>query len=161
MIADAWRGFVPEEDTDRSVLRQRIDRMLTRLAAGGHCNCDQSATSRILRSWTFPLWPFELQDSSRGAKLAELREERRLTIEWIEKTEARRDPPPAITRDKVVSMSRAYKARRDECERVDTRRGYKAGKMHIHSSTELANHVELNSYKTLEARSDVQRIGSL
>ena len=119
VIAETWRGFVPEEDTSREALRKLIVSMLTRLVEDGHGVSNQAVVSRIVSSWSFPLWPFRLHASPASKTVAELREERRLTIEWIERTEARRDPPPAIERYKVEAMSGAYAAWSDECEKDD------------------------------------------
>ena len=153
VIAETWRGFVPEEDTSREALRKLIVSMLRRLIEDGHGVSDQAVVNRIVSSWSFPLWPFRLHASPASKTVADLREERRLTIEWIERTEARRDPPPAIERYKVEAMSGAYAAWNDECEKEDARRGQgkKCGTLHFRSSSELANHFDLPSYKRLEA----------
>ena len=153
VIAEMWSGFVPEEDTSREDLRDLIVSMLTRLVEGGHGVSDQSAVNRIVSSWSFPLWPFRLHASPASKTVAELREERRLTIEWIERTEARREPPPAIARAKVEAMSGTYAAWRDECEKEDARRGQgkKYGTSAFRSSSELAKDFDLPSYKRLEA----------
>ena len=153
VIAETWKGFVPEEDTSREALRELIVSMLTRLEEDGHGVSDQSAVNRIVSSWSFPLWPFRLHASPASKTVAELREERRLTIEWIEKTEARRDPPPAIERSKVKAMSGTYGAWRAECDKEDARRGQgkKYGTSILRSSSELAKHFDFPSYKRLEA----------
>ena len=150
VVADAWRGFVPAEDTSRDELRERIAGTLTKLVKQGRSGLEESSVGWILSRWSFPLWPFCLNDSSRSKTLEELREERRLTIAWIERTQARRDPPPAIPRAKVEAMSAAFAAWRDECNEDDARRGYaKDGKIRFRSSSEFAKHLELFSYKAL------------
>ena len=153
VIADVWRGFEPQEDTSRSELRELIVAMLTRLDASGHCSdLDQAGADRIVGSWSFPLWPFERLDRADGKTIEELREERKLTIEWIGRTEAVRDPPPAITRAKVEAMSEAYSAWDDECDRQDRRLGQgKYSSSLFRPSSELAAHCELPTYKRLES----------
>ena len=152
VIAETWRGFVPEEDTSREDLRELIVSMLTRLVDGGHGVSDQSTMNHIVSSWAFPLWPFRLHEPPASKTVDELREERRLTIEWIERTEARRDPPPAIARAKVDAMSGAHAAWRDECKKEDARRAqWKYGTFPVRSSSELVKRFDLPSYKRLEA----------
>lgn len=126
--------------------------MLTRLDPCGHCDLDQAGAGRIVDSWSFPLWPFELLDRAGGKTIEELREERKLTIEWIERTEVVRDPPPAITRAKVEAMSEAYAACDDECDREDRRLGQgKYSSSRFRPSSELAAHCQLPTYKRLES----------
>ena len=152
LIADTWRGFVPEKDTRREELRDVIVSMLTALVEGGHSIANQPAESRIVSSWSFPLWPFGLHRKPSGKTVDELRKERRLTIEWIERTEARRDPPPAIERVNVEAMSRAFAEWELECDEDDKRRGRgKYGTSRTRLSSEFAKHFELRAYKRLKA----------
>ena len=95
VIAEFWREFVPEKNTSRKELRDVIVSMLSGLVEGGHGIANQPAKSLIVSSWSFPLWPFDLNRKPSGKTVDELREERRRTIKWIERTEARRDPPPS------------------------------------------------------------------
>ena len=152
VIAESWRGFVLEKDTCRKELRDVIVSMLTGLLGGGHGTANQPAMSLIVSSWSFPLWPFDLNRKPSGKIVDELREERRLTIEWIERTEARRNPPPAIERVKVEEMSRAYAAWEEECDKDDERLGRgKYATTPFRSSSEFAKNYELPEYKRLEA----------
>jgi len=152
VIAETWRGFEPQEDTSRSELRQLIVTMLTRLEACGHCDLDQAGVDRIVGSWSFPLWPFGLSARPDAKTIEELREERKLTIEWIESTEAVRDPSPAISRAKVEEMSAAYAAWEDECDREDRRLGQgKYSSSPFRPSSELAAHGRLPTYRRLES----------
>ena len=148
VIADIWRGFAPDEETSRDDLQDLIVRMLNVLLEGGHGAPDQAAVDRIVSSWSFPLWPFGLSRKPRDKTVEELREERRLTIKWIEKTEARREPPPSIDKAKVEAMGRAFAAWRTECDREEARR--RQGNQASSSFRELAGHHELESYQQLK-----------
>ena len=108
VIADAWKDFKPEKDTCRSEIYTIIKTMLSRLEACEYFTADGDTMSQVVRYWTFPLWtlsPIKLDDST---PIQELRIERRKTIQWIHQKEARRDPPPNITRDKVKALHQLY-----------------------------------------------------
>ena len=81
VVAETWRGLVPAEDMSRDELRERIAGTLTKLVEDGVAAPDEFSVGRIFSSWSFPLWSFGLNDSSRSKTLEELREERRLMIE--------------------------------------------------------------------------------
>lgn len=116
-VAEIWRDFVPARSTSRAELRELIRGTLLRLDEAGGGSIGREAESLILSEWSFPLWPLDLTvKQSPGGSLEELRRKRKRTIEWIEATESRRDPPPAIARDKVVAMSGAYLAWREDVE---------------------------------------------
>ena len=98
-----------EAETDRTELQGLIADTLGRLAESGHGIKDESVSTLIISSWSFPLWPLTIEEP-RGKPdcLKQLREERERTIDWIQRTEAKRDPPPAISRLKVEALSKAY-----------------------------------------------------
>ena len=73
--------------------------------------------------------------------LEELRNERARRIEWIEETEANRNPPPAISRPKVVALSAAYAAWMADARE----RGLRSG-----SATKIVKAFDLPSYKHLQ-----------
>ena len=151
VIADAWRGFVPETDTGREDLPERIANMLTTLEKRGFRATDGAANA-ILSNWSFPLWPFDLTKEPKAMTPKELREHRRLTIAWIEEMESRRDPPPAIDRTKVEAMSRAYANWQDECDRGDADLAKSAGSaIRVRTSDEWAKRHDLESYRRLRA----------
>ena len=95
-IADVWRGFAPESNTDREDLHDLIAETLDRLAR--RCGAVDDAAARfIVGHWPFPLWPLTIREPrADDGDLDDLREERDLIMQWITETEARRDPPPAI-----------------------------------------------------------------
>ena len=151
-IAATWRNFAPNDDTDRKALRAEIVAMLKRLAMGNHGVANEVAVKRLLSSWSFPLWPLKLKERPASKSVEQLRKARTAAIESIAKTEARRDPPPAIVRRKVEEMSRAYAKWERECGEDDKRLGRgKYAVSRIRRSNEFDRHFELPSYKTLEA----------
>lgn len=109
-IADVWRDFAPEPHTDREELRDLIVETLDRLAR--RCGAVEEEAARFIVShWPYPLWPLSIREPRRdNGDLDGLREEREHTVNWIEKTEARRDPVPAISRSKVEKLNDAYLA---------------------------------------------------
>lgn len=107
-IADVWRGFAPKPYTDREELRHLIVETQDRLQQ--RCrSLDEGDARFIVWHWPFPLWPLTIREPRRDdGDLDGLREERKLTIEWMTETEARRDPAPAISRSKVEKLNDAY-----------------------------------------------------
>ena len=51
VVADAWMGFVPAEDTSRDELRELIAGTLTNLVERGRGGLDESSVGCILSSW--------------------------------------------------------------------------------------------------------------
>ena len=153
VIADTWRGFEADEVTTRGDLHRVIVQMLERLVAAGHCPVNRSLEERIVSGWSFPLWQFELSGRVKGKEVVErLREQRTGMISWIEEREARRDPPPAIERQKVEELHQTYEEWVEECDKEDARRGWgKYSDKLFRSGNELTVHCELPGYKRLEA----------
>ena len=109
-IADVWRGFAPEPNTDRGELHRLIAETLDRLARRSG-TLDEAEARFIVSHWPFPLWPLTIREPRPDdGDLDSLREERELNIEWITETEASRDPAPAISRSKVEKLNDAYTA---------------------------------------------------
>ena len=105
VIASIWRGFEPAPETGRKELRDLINATLKRLAAAGLNSLDEVTSDFVVASWPFPLWSLAMKEPQGKAQdLEELREGRARTVEWIEKTEANRSPPPAISRPKVEAL---------------------------------------------------------
>ena len=148
VIAEIWRDFVPGQETDRRNIQELIARTLDRLTECGQNTGDESLTSLIMSCWSFPLWPLTIRMSpDQNKTLNKLREERALTIQWIQATEAKRKPPPAITRVKVELLSGAYAAwERD----IEAERGARFGdddrRLRSYSSTEARRWFDLPSY---------------
>ena len=162
-IADVWRSFAPVPDTDRGELRQLIVETLDRLAL--RSGAVQEETTRfIISHWPFPLWPLTMKEPrADDGDLDGLREERKRAVEWIEDTEAKRDPPPAISRAKVEDISEAYAAWENDVEAHAPRRGGSDGSgLRIRSSADAARDFDLASYARangkLAALSDEERV---
>ena len=152
VIANLWREFEPDPETDRAELWGLISHTLERLAKSGAGIEYRPASSFIVSHWSFPLWSLTIKEPRAKAEdLEKLREERALTIEWIEATDAKRDPPPAISRSKVEALSDAYAAWRREVDaRNSGRTGGNEGLLRFRSSSELARDFELPSYTRVE-----------
>ena len=98
IIADVWRNFEPQPDTNRKELRKLIASTLDRLA---HCASDSfesAAASFIVWHWSFPLWPLKIDDARESnVDLRALRQARKQTIERIER---RVKPKPIAIRSR-------------------------------------------------------------
>lgn len=150
-IANIWRGIEPEPETDRRELRRLVAHTLERLAMCGLGTGDETASDLIVWNWSFPLWPLTIKEPrGKPEDLEELREERARTVAWIQKTQAKRSPPPAIARSKVEALSNAYENwKRDVDEGVTSRAGGNAGSLRIQSSEDIRKDFELQSYARL------------
>lgn len=146
-IADIWREFEPVPHTDRGDLRRLITKTLHRLELC--CGTVEEATARFIVShWPFPLWPLTVKEPRPDdIDLDDLREERKRIVEWIEDTEAKRDPPPAISRATVEDMSDAYAAWQSDVEAHAVHSdGTDGGGLRIQSAADGAKDFELASY---------------
>ena len=152
VIADIWRGVEPEAETDRRQLQGLIADTLGQLAQCGHGLRDGSVSSLIISSWSFPLWPLPIEDLGRSPDyLKQLREERRRTVEWIQRTEAKRNPPPAISRSKVEALCNAYATWMRDTDRDNASNAEsKKGGWRTRSLEELKKDFELPSYARVE-----------
>ena len=150
-------------DTDRGELRQLIVETLDRLALRSGA-VEEETTRFIISHWPFPLWPLTMKEPrADDGDLDGLREERKRAVEWIEDTEAKRDPPPAISRAKVEDISEAYAAWENDVEAHAPRRGGSDGSgLRIRSSADAARDFDLASYARangkLAALSDEERV---
>ena len=150
-IADVWRGFAPEPDTDRGELHHLIVETLDRLAR--RCGAVDEAVARfIVWHWPFPLWPLMIREPRPDyGYLDGLREERELTIDWIMETEAKRDPAPAISRSKVEKLNDAYIAWQSDVDAREERQAEsRCNKFRFHSPAEFAQDFRLPSYVALQ-----------
>ena len=161
-IADIWSDFAPVPDTDRVELRRLIFETLNRLALC--CGAIKEEEARFIVShWPFPLWPLTMNEPrSDDGDLDGLREERKRTVEWIEETEAKRDPPPAISRAVVEDVSETYAAWERDVEAHAARSsGSEGGEFRFRSSADIERDLDLASYarlkRKLAALSDEER----
>lgn len=161
-IADVWRQFVPGPDTDRNQLRDLIAHTLERLALCGHA-VDQTDAQIVTWHWTFPMWPLTIPEPSRAPDNRDkLREERRRRIAWMEETEAKRDPPPAIDRSTVEKLSHAYADWQRDADACAARSASETDTgLRILPSAAFAKQFDLPSYAflkdKLEALTDEER----
>lgn len=151
-IADIWRGFVPEPDTDRAQLRELILHTLEQLAGGGNA-VDKHSAEFIVSHWPFPMWSLELKEPNlRDRELEQqLREDRQRRIERIEETESKRDPKPAICRSRVEELNTAYVEWRCAADaRAASRTAEGHNGLRIISSADAAKDFELPSFRHLQ-----------
>ena len=141
-------------DTDRRELRHLILKTLDRLALRSR-PVEEDTARFIISHWPFPLWPLTIKEPRPDdGDLDSLREERKLTVEWIESTEAKRDPPPAISRAMIEDISEAYSAWENDVEAQHAARGGGAGGggLRIRSFADAAGDLELASYAHVKAK---------
>ena len=153
IIADIWRGFKPDSATDRKPLWDLIALTLDQLAEARHTVGDDTrASNLIIKTWSFPLWSLTITEP-RGSpeELNELREQRTRTIEWIQSTEAKRDPPPAISRSKVEALGTAYAVWQREVDSATaSSSGPTMGGVPLRTSEDIERDFELPSYARVE-----------
>ena len=150
-IADIWRGFVPKPNTDREQLRKLILHTLERLSDSGDGEhpADHSTVDFIVLHWPFPMWPLAMKEPRLpdGDLEQQLREVRQRKIEWIEETESKRDPKPAICRSRVEELNAAYVAWRCEANaRATSRTAEENNGLPIRTSKDFDKDLELPSY---------------
>ena len=146
-IADVWRGFEPVPDTDPGQRRSLIAETLDRLALCSGA-VDEPTVRLIVSHWSFPMWPLTMKvPRATDGDLDGLREERERDVKWIEETEAKRDPAPAISRSTVEELSVAYADwESDVDERTARGAGDKDTGPRIRMSSDFAGDFELPSY---------------
>ncbi len=119
-IADVWRKFEPQSDTTRDELQVLIAKTLNRLAQSS-CTLNDEQAQFIISHWPFPLRPeMEITRQADGG-INDLRQERKRAVQWIEETEARRDPPPAISPSTVELLSETFAVWKREADEVIAR----------------------------------------
>ena len=113
---------------------------------------NQPSLSFIVSHWSFPLWSLTIKEPrAKSRDLDELRRERDHTIDWIEATDAKRDPPPVICRSKVEALSVAYAEWRREVDELEADKiEGKGRRIRFRPSSELIKRFELPSYKYIE-----------
>ena len=103
---------------------------------------ESTASDRVVPSrnklihWPHPLWPYDRLE--RPATVDSLREERGVALEHIRHIRGLKDPPPAISRQKVEELHDAYVLAEEERKRVlDDHRTVACGRGVILSRTVL------------------------
>lgn len=154
VIADDWRDFRPSQDTPREVLRDRIAQTLTTLLDRGIATFDQAAVDSILSNWNFPLWSLDLSLAPASSPIGDLREYRAAALERMKTVAAVREPAPAIGRETIEAMDRAYAAWAADTDEYD-RKTYphrQGSGIQIRHSSEFRARYRLPSYTRLKAR---------
>ena len=115
IIAEIWRSFIPTTTTHISELIDKNRITVNTLYERGVLDENKLETDDqipLLR-WMFPLWrlrvhrePMSRKDQK--ANLKKLREQRKKLYDWRREIEARREPPPAISKAKIESLSKIY-----------------------------------------------------
>ena len=144
--------FEPAPETDRSEITNLIQLTLEQLSKLGAGKESEAYASFITWHWSFPLWSLKIEDiCAKPKNLEELRKEREQIINWIESTNAKRDPPPKISRSKVEVLGNAYLAWRKEVDAQDVDMNEsREGHIHFRSSSEFAKDYELPSFRRLK-----------
>ena len=121
LLANIWRPLHITGQMDDAGLLGHIKKTLDAMVdmEGVDPNLLNENDLRALYQWPFPLWPVvdireETQklktEKLRTEKLRVLREQRKETLQWVFETERKRDPPPAISKEKVLELHRAHLA---------------------------------------------------
>ena len=129
IIAEIWRSFTPTPNTEISELidmnRLTIDTLYERgILDKNKLGTDEQIT--LLR-WPFPLWPIRVRKewkkrNQQKANLDELREQRKNFNKLRREIEVRREPPPAISKQKIEALSKIYwdaEGEREELHRAN------------------------------------------
>ena len=155
IIADIWREFEPTSKTSLEDLVHVKGRTVERLIEEGLCSATDPSTQLVMADWSYPLWPLRMLARLRkeGEILEDLRQARADHIRRIQEMEAKKDPPPVISRDKVEALNNAYRQWDEEKEKKwnDTHPESKNQKLRVRSfsAEEIQNDYDLPSFKIL------------
>ncbi|MCY3875043.1 MAG: hypothetical protein OXF88_12225 [Rhodobacteraceae bacterium] len=161
--ADFWRSLAPAMYTDRGQMRGLIIETLDSLALR-YGPVERAPARFVVSHWPFPLWPLTMKEARPDdGDLVSGCEERKRTVEWIDETEAKREPKPEISRAKVEDLSHAYVARESNVEAHANYSGGSKGRgLRTRSSADIARDFELAFHARvkgmLNALSDEVRI---
>lgn len=115
VIAEIWRSFVPTPDTSISELTDRNLHTVNTLLERGVLDMNKLESSQhyTLSNWPFPLWSLpvgkeRIKHTEQQAILKKLRGKRKSFNEWRCEVEAIRQPPPAISKEKIEALSKVY-----------------------------------------------------
>lgn len=155
IIADIWREFEPTSETSIEDLEHLKVFTLKRLVEEGVCAYTDFG-SQLVEDWPYPLWPLKMLARLRKEResLEDLHRARMNHILWIQETEAKKDPPPVISRDKVEALNNAYRQWDEEKEKKwnDAHPESKDQKLRVLSLSEIEiqNDYGLPSFKRLK-----------
>ena len=115
IVAERWRGFDPDSEM---LLTDLIDKNIQTCQSVldiGTGEMDELRPVDVdrIKLWPYPLWSVKLRGETPNAKataLAELRKTRKLKVLELRRIEARKEPPPAISTEKVQQLYQMYEA---------------------------------------------------
>ena len=149
VVSRVWREFRPSPDTTSIELSQWTRRTLDEVPKKEpYSDLLEEDLRAIVFDWPFPLWSFCLT-RMRKQSLDELRGQREEEVRRRAKIEAQRDPPPKVSREKVVELSSAYSEWEQERDRLLGKHG---GGRFVTLSPSLVGRLDaLHSYKRLKS----------
>ena len=110
-VADIWQPIDPWS-MDNADLLANINKTLLavrRVSEAVAAHETEPPSPSPLANWPFPLWPIcEPEEVKYGKYLEALRAHRHAELERIHQLQGMREPPPAISREKVLEMDAAY-----------------------------------------------------
>lgn len=118
IIADIWREFEPTSETSLEDLMHLKVSTLERLIEEDLCST-ANLDRQLVEDWPYPLWPLKMLTKLHKEResLEDLHRTRTDRIRCILETEAKKDPPPVISRDKVEALDNAYRKWKEEREK--------------------------------------------
>ena len=115
IIAEIWRSFTPTPPTHISELTNRNRLTINTLDERGLLDENKLEADDLITlfGWPFPLWSLEVRKkreprNQQKANLKQLREQRKKFHGWRREVEARREPPPAISKAKIEALTKIY-----------------------------------------------------
>ncbi len=147
VVAHVWRGFQPSRDTTSIELSRWRRRALDRAPEKGfHAELDADDLRATVYSWPFPLWPLNLT-ALRDPTPQQLRRQRHEELWRWEEIDAQRDPPPKVSPDKVLELSRTYADWAQERDHLMNKN--RSGNFFTMSASLCDQLEELDSYRRL------------
>ncbi len=147
VVADVWRKFEPTPETRTEELTGIKNHMLERLPDKGLLAHEDPRVMQDLYCWPFPLWSLQIGIS--GVNLDELRRNRREIIRRRSEAEAKREPPPTISRKTVETLNDAYNQFEKEMDELIDRL-FPPPKPRIITLNVYRRAEDLDSYKRLK-----------
>lgn len=156
IVAEIWRGFEPTSETSVEDLMDLKVRTVERFIEEDLCSATDPGRQLVMADWLYPLWPLRMLKRlhKEEESLEDLRRDRTAHIRSIQEMEAKKDPPPVISRDKVEALNNAYRQWDEEKEKKwnDAHPESKDQKLRVWSLSEVEklNDYDLPSFKRLK-----------
>lgn len=162
IIADIWRSFNPTPTTHVSELTDRNHLTVNTLHECGILDNNklEEGDEVALLTWSFPLWSIEVRKQRKPRKqqqadMEKLRKERKNFNERRREIEARREPPPAISKEKIEVLSEIYwnaeKEREELYLAISRNKKSNSGSIKISSAGDM-RHDDLPSLQRLKKK---------